>query len=230
LAAYRAGERIRDERTSEVYDHTERHDIVHNEIVLPSLLAGRTDTNWARDRSTRWNAAERAGRRTNSKLAREVLVLLPTELTASQRTELALKFSRQLADRYQNAVDLAAHEPRPGSDQRAHHAHVLMTVREVTPVGLARRTSLELMGRDRYARGLGPHQQEFPRIRATPDSSGAKVCAKRGERYTPPVGDPLRCRSPPDLVNIARTFTGIANGAGRKPSLAPSRRVQRLRP
>ena len=121
--------------------------------------------NWARDRATLWNAVERAGLRKNARLAREVLVLLPPELTASHRTELALKFSRQLADRYQNAVDLAVHEPRPGSDQRAHHAHLLMTVREVTPVGLGRRTSLELMGRDRYARGLGPYQQEFPWIR-----------------------------------------------------------------
>ena len=44
-AAYRAGERIRDERTSAVYDHTGRMDVAHAEIVLPSVygLRGRSN-------------------------------------------------------------------------------------------------------------------------------------------------------------------------------------------
>src|SRR3981081_3717661 len=87
-AAYRAGERIRDERTSEVYDHANREDVASKEIVLPSELADRADMSWARDRSTLWNAAEHAGRRRNSRLARELLVLLPPELTPAQRTHL----------------------------------------------------------------------------------------------------------------------------------------------
>lgn len=49
-AAYRAGERIRDERTSEVYNYSGREDVLHKEIVLASELAGRTDTSWARER------------------------------------------------------------------------------------------------------------------------------------------------------------------------------------
>jgi len=35
-AAYRAGERIRDERTSEVYNYSGREDVLHKEIVLAS--------------------------------------------------------------------------------------------------------------------------------------------------------------------------------------------------
>jgi hypothetical protein len=46
------------------------------EIVLPSELAGRTDTSWARERAALWNAAEHGTRRT-ARLAREVLVTLP---------------------------------------------------------------------------------------------------------------------------------------------------------
>jgi hypothetical protein len=164
-AAYRAGERIRDERTSEVYDHSDRHDVVHKEIVLPQAFAGRTDTNWARDRWKLWNEAERAGRRRNSRLAREVLVLLPSELASARRVELALRLSRELAERYKNAVDLAVHEPRAGSDERFHHAHLLMTVREVTPEGLGARTTFELRDVERYARGLGPWKAELMWIR-----------------------------------------------------------------
>src|SRR5438270_11610069 len=166
-AAYRAGERIRDERTSEVYNHSDRDDVLHKEIVLASQFAGRTDTNWARDRAALWNAAEHAGQRRNARLAREVLVTLPPELAQAERTELARRCSRELADRYGSAVDLAVHEPRAGSDERHHHAHLLMTAREVRPGGLGPRTILELSGTERHARGLGlgPSRDELRWIR-----------------------------------------------------------------
>ena len=42
-AAYRAGERIRDELTSEVYNYSGREDVLHKEIVLaPSSPGGLT--------------------------------------------------------------------------------------------------------------------------------------------------------------------------------------------
>ena len=56
-AAYRAGERIRDERTGKTYDHSERQDVMHKEIVLPGKFAD-DDMAWARDRASLWNAAE----------------------------------------------------------------------------------------------------------------------------------------------------------------------------
>src|SRR5438270_824231 len=164
-AAYRAGERIHDDRTSESYDYSDRQDIPHKEILLPSQLAGRTDVNWARERSALWNAVEQAGQRRNARLAREVLVTLPPELAQAERTELARRCSRELADRYGRAVDLAVHEPRAGSDERHHHAHLLMTAREVRPGGLGPRTIRELSGTARHARGLGPTRDELLWIR-----------------------------------------------------------------
>jgi hypothetical protein len=79
-AAYRAGERIRDERTSEVYDYSNRRDIPYKEVVVPSDLAGRSDMAWTQDRTILWNAVEYAGTRRNSRLAREYLVFLPSEV------------------------------------------------------------------------------------------------------------------------------------------------------
>ena len=96
-AAYRSGGRIRDERTSEVYDHSDRDDVVYKEVVLPADLAGCDDMAWTQDRSTLWNAAEHAGRRRDSCLAREWLVLVPQELTARQRSQLVSTFARELA-------------------------------------------------------------------------------------------------------------------------------------
>jgi len=153
-AAYRAGERIRDERTGEVYDHSDRRDVAYKEVVLPSDLTGQPDMAWTQDRSVLWNAAEHAGLRCNSRLAREWLMFLPPELTSEQRTRLARAFAAELADKYRCAVDVAIHTPRPGADPRNHHAHMLMTTREVTPDGLGRRTTLELGGKERHHLGV----------------------------------------------------------------------------
>jgi len=164
-AAYRAGERIHDDRTSESYNYSDRKDIIHSEIILPEGISHTSDIEWARNRAKLWNAAEKAGNRRNSRLGREVLVILPPEINASSRTELARKFAVELSEKYRNAVDFAVHEPRAGSDERHHHAHLLMTTREVTPKGLGTRTILDLSGTERRARGLGPSKDDLLWIR-----------------------------------------------------------------
>jgi MobA/MobL family len=160
-AAYRAGERIRDERSSAVYDYTDRSDVAHAEIVLPAEFAGRVDMEWALDRSVLWNAVQQSGRTWNSRLAREVLVHVPPEMTRGQRIVLVRRLSHELADRYGSAVDFAVHEPRAHADQRHHHAHILMTSRQVGPGGIGARTTLELSGTERHERGLGPSKDEL---------------------------------------------------------------------
>ena len=164
-AAYRAGERILDQRTSETHDFSDRRDIPYKEVVLPADLTGRPDMAWTQDRSTLWNAAEHAGLRRNSRLAREWLVFIPPELTPAQRAQLVRTFASELAEKYRCAVDACIHEPRPGADSRNHHAHLLMTTREVTPEGLGRRTTLELGGRERRQAGLGTARDEYLLLR-----------------------------------------------------------------
>jgi hypothetical protein len=164
-AAYRAGERILDERTSETHDFSDRRDIPFKEVLLPADLAGRPDMAWTQDRSTLWNAAEHAGLRRNSRLAREWLVFVPPELTPAQRAQLVRTFAGELAEKYRCAVDACIHEPRPGADSRNHHAHLLMTTREVTPAGLGRRITLEWGGRERHPAGLGPSRDEYLLLR-----------------------------------------------------------------
>ena len=163
-AAYRAGERIHDHRTGETYNYTARRDIAHKEIILPAQFAEIAEMTWARDRATLWNAVERT-ERINARLAREVLVVLPSELSLLQRTQLVRGFSQELADRYRCAVDTAIHLPRDVEGERNHHAHLLMTPREVTSKGLGPRTTLELSGTERHAIGLGPSKQDLLWIR-----------------------------------------------------------------
>jgi ATP-dependent exoDNAse (exonuclease V) alpha subunit len=165
-AAYRAGERIRDERTGRTYDHTDRRDVMHKEIVLPTQFAD-AEMSWARDRATLWKAAEGAESRKNARVAREYLVALPVELSPEQRLRLVRGFSQELSDRYRFAVDLAIHAPRefPGSDPRNYHAHLLATTREITAEGLGAKTTLELSDSKRGELGLKPAINELLFVR-----------------------------------------------------------------
>jgi hypothetical protein len=166
-AAYRSGESIRDERTGRLYNHSQRRDVLHKEIFLPTKL-DRPDAamDWARDRATLWNAAEKAEKLSNSRVAREYLAALPAELSPERRVSLARTFSREIADRYNVAVDLAIHEPRPGGDPRNFHAHLLATTREVTAEGLGAKTGIDMTGEVRSELGLPPSRQEFVTLRA----------------------------------------------------------------
>ncbi len=165
-AAYRAGERIRDERTGALYDHRARRDVLHKEILLPSRLErSGAAPQWARDRAQLWNAAERIEPRENSRVAREYMVALPAELSAAQRVQLARTFSRDIADRYNVAVDLAVHAPRPFGDPRNFHAHLLTTTRELTAEGLGPKTGLDMNGTARAQLGLPSNRREFTALR-----------------------------------------------------------------
>jgi ATP-dependent exoDNAse (exonuclease V) alpha subunit len=165
-AAYRAGERIRDERTGRTYDHSDRQDVLHKEIMLPNRFSS-DEMSWAKNRGKLWNSAESAEARSNARTAREYLVALPAELSPQARIDLVTEFSRELVERYRFALDIAIHSPRdfPGSDPRNFHAHLLATTREVTSEGLGAKTTLEWSDTHRRQSGLGPAVGELLHVR-----------------------------------------------------------------
>jgi ATP-dependent exoDNAse (exonuclease V) alpha subunit len=163
-AAYRAGERIRDDRTHEVHNHSRRKDVTHSEILLPGDLAGQ-NMDWARNRASLWNSVENAESRKNARVATEIQVTLPFELSPERRLAMARAFSQEVADHYKVAVDLAVHDPRPAGDPRNFHAHLLLTTREVSAAGLGAKTGLNLQTSERLRLGLPNISQEFTAIR-----------------------------------------------------------------
>lgn len=65
------------------------------------------------------------------------------------------------------AVDLCIRLPRDTSDEHCHHAHMLSTLREVSPMGLGAYTALDLTEFEREQAGLtGSGRDEFREIRA----------------------------------------------------------------
>ena len=128
--AYRVAERIEDRRTGLVFDYAKRGGVDHTEILAPEHAP-----DWVSDRSELWNRVEESETRKNSQVAREVRVALPAELTHVQRVELVRDFAQeQFVDRGMIA-DIALHAPGRDGDDRNHHAHILLTTREIDPEG-----------------------------------------------------------------------------------------------
>lgn len=132
-AAYRAGEKIIDERTGEIHDYARKSGVESATLFLP---VGAPEMN----RAELWNAAEKSETRKNSTVAREFEVALPSELSADQRRELAHDFTKALVQKYGFAADCAIHLPGKDGDSRNHHAHILCTTRKLTPDGFGEKT------------------------------------------------------------------------------------------
>ena len=129
-AAYRSGERIHDRRTGLDFDYRARSGVEHVEILAPAHAP-----EWVHDRSALWNGVEAAETRKNSQLAREIRVALPAELSHEQRVELVRDFCQRSFVDHGMVADIALHAPGLTSDERNHHAHILLTTREIGAEG-----------------------------------------------------------------------------------------------
>ncbi|CAG4925368.1 unnamed protein product [Acidocella sp. C78] len=145
-----------------VHDFSQRSGVERAEIVLPKG----TDAEWARDRSALWNAAEASEKRKDARVAREIEVALPHELSDEQRLELTREFAQSLANRYGVVVDFAIHSPHGHTDVRNHHAHIMMTTRQVGPDGLGDKSELELENKRLVALGLPTSHEQLRDIRS----------------------------------------------------------------
>lgn len=156
-AAYRAADKIKDERTREIHDYTKKTGVEYTEIITP--------TGEQIGRAALWNLAEQAEKRKDGTPAREYEIALPDELTPEQRKDLTLEFAQYLVKEQGCAVDIAIHKPGRSGDKRNHHAHLLCTTRRFENGGLWQKCNVELSGRDRAKRGLLTSKAELEQIR-----------------------------------------------------------------
>lgn len=119
-AAYRAGERLTDQRTGETFDYRRRSGVVSSGLV-----------GWDGSRDTLWNDAEAAERRKDAVVGREVLVALPYGLPQAGQEALLRTLAGWLRHRHGVAVDWCLHSPDPDGDSRNWHGHILITARRV---------------------------------------------------------------------------------------------------
>jgi len=164
-AAYISRHKIQDSRTGKTHDYRKVAGLKYSDIVLPDSMRG-SDTDWARDRRTLWNEAERAETRRNARVGREYTLALPHELSDDQRLTLTRDYAHLLANRYGIAIDMAIHGPSRRGDPRNHHAHLLTSTREITAQGFTAKTNLETTNSNRYQRGLPYIAAEYRDLRA----------------------------------------------------------------
>jgi hypothetical protein len=129
-AAYRSGEKLRNERDGLTHDFTKKSGIVHTEILLPeNAPAGFAS------REKLWNAVEKSEKRKDAQTAREIEVSLPKELNHAQQIELVRAY---IAQNFTNAgmiADFALHDKQDGNP----HAHIMLTLREVGESGFGKK-------------------------------------------------------------------------------------------
>jgi Ti-type conjugative transfer relaxase TraA len=128
-AAYRSASVFTDRGQGQSFDYSDKSGVVHSEILLPEGAP-----EWMRDRETLWNAAEAAEQRRDAQVAREVEFALPEELPQDEAIELAGEFVHREFVTRGMVADLNVHW-----DEGNPHAHVMLTMREVTPDGFGRK-------------------------------------------------------------------------------------------
>ncbi|QQE76754.1 MobA/MobL family protein (plasmid) [Brevibacillus composti] len=128
-AAYRAGERLQDERYGHTYDYTKKN-VAERAIAAPENAPA-----WVKDREQLWNAVEAAEKRKDAQLCREINIALPRELTALQQRELVSTFVTEQFVKRGMIADVAIHRDNPENP----HAHIMLTMREITPAGFGQK-------------------------------------------------------------------------------------------
>jgi len=124
-AAYRSGEKLYDSSQGKWFSF-DKPDVIHKEIIAPDNV---TVPAWVFDRQTLWNMVERAEKRKDAQLAREVEITLPRELTKEQQIELVRSFIRDEFVSKGMVADVAIHRPDASDGDEQPHAHVLLTMR-----------------------------------------------------------------------------------------------------
>ncbi|MGE5530727.1 MAG: MobQ family relaxase [Bacteroidota bacterium] len=132
-AAYRAGERIEDERTGQVFDYTRRGGEIESEILAPEGAP-----EWAQNRSELWNRVEQEERRADAQVAREIVVAFPKELTPGEQRDLIRGYVQEQFVSHGMMADVAIHR-NPGNP----HAHIMLTMREIGPEGFSAKKNRE---------------------------------------------------------------------------------------
>ena len=125
-SAYRSGEKLMDDRTGLIHDFTKKRGVVFTEVSLPA----HAPPEYA-DRNVLWNAVEKAEKKSNAQLAREIEVALPKELSKKCQIEIVRRYVQDNFVSVGMCADWALHDKTDGNP----HAHIMLTMRGIKPDG-----------------------------------------------------------------------------------------------
>ena len=125
-SAYRSGEKLMDDRTGLIHDFTKKRGVVFTEVSLPAHAPPEYT-----DRNVLWNAVEKAEKKSNAQLAREIEVALPKELSKKCQIEIVRRYVQDNFVSVGMCADWALHDKTDGNP----HAHIMLTMRGIKPDG-----------------------------------------------------------------------------------------------
>ena len=124
-AAYRAGDKLKDEETGLISDYTRKGGVIFSEISL----CANAPAEYA-DRATLWNSVHEIEKAKNSQLWREFEVALPKEFSRAEQIETVREYVKGLTEQGM-CVDWSIHDKGDGNP----HAHIMATMRSITEDG-----------------------------------------------------------------------------------------------
>lgn len=129
-AAYRAGAKLVDANSGNVYNYTRKREVRFSEIRLPTKAPARF-----KNRSELWSEVEKSEKRVDAQLFREIEVALPRELSKIQMIELLRVYLDEYAVKYGMIADYSIHDDENGNP----HAHIMLTMRELEGDGFGKK-------------------------------------------------------------------------------------------
>lgn len=135
-AAYRAAERLHDDRLNRNHDFTNKAGVIHSEVMLPEGALERLS-----DRTTLWNEIEAKEKRYDAQLAREVEFSIPREMNEKQGVQLARDFVDEQFVKRGMVADLNVHWDKAADGSPKPHAHVMLSMRHVDGQGFGKKVA-----------------------------------------------------------------------------------------
>lgn len=148
-AAYRSASKIENQYTGIMEDYTKKKWVMHSEIMLPEHAPKEFQ-----DRGHLWNSVEEAEKDRRARLAREVMIALPNELTPEENLQLVQGFIQDAFVSQGMVADFSIHTPpftneqhipidqngQPTKEEKDMifqnpHAHILLTMRPLDTNG-----------------------------------------------------------------------------------------------
>jgi len=131
-AAYRAGEKITNQRDGQTHDYTRKGGVVHTDIMLPPHAP-----ETYRDRDTLWNNVEQGEHRGDAQTAREVEVALPIEFSLQENIQVVREYINDNFVSHGMCADYSIHNTNSATINP--HAHILLTMRDVSLNGFEKK-------------------------------------------------------------------------------------------
>ncbi|ESQ82995.1 MobQ family relaxase [Asticcacaulis benevestitus] len=132
-AAYRSGEKLRDDRQDITHDFRHKSTgVEHKEMLFPDYAPA-----WVQgiSREDFWNAVDKSEVRKDAQTARDLRVMIPREIKVEDRVPLVRDFVIRNFVSKGMVADICWHNTTASDGQEQPHAHILLTMRPLAAGG-----------------------------------------------------------------------------------------------